>query len=244
MHRHDLDLMAALADGSLEDETQARARIESCEECRREYESQKAVLAALAAAPPVAMTEQEKAALHRDLWTELRTGGEMAAKTSTPWWYRFSYAAAGLFVVVGLVAVVAQLGGSDQAITEGAAVQETFSEIGSTLEGAGADQIEPAESGESALDADDGQAAAPLAAPELLEELESLRFSASRSADFQADLYEECLTRAELEDHKVVDEIEFGGSVYLVAVPENEPEDSELVSYVEAGTCKVVGAEE
>ena len=120
MHRHDLDTIAALADGSLKDETSARALVESCAECRAEYESHTVVIAALAAVEPATMTDLEKAALHRELWTDLRAEAAPAVKTP-PWWYRWSYAAAGVFVVVGLVGVVSQLGGvstSDSAAPE------------------------------------------------------------------------------------------------------------------------------
>ncbi|HSK07280.1 MAG TPA: hypothetical protein VK990_07145, partial [Acidimicrobiia bacterium] len=69
MHEHDLDLIAALADGSLPDEAEARALVEVCDVCRSEYGTQLEVLAWVASTPRVEMTELERAALHRDLWT-------------------------------------------------------------------------------------------------------------------------------------------------------------------------------
>ncbi|MGH8947751.1 MAG: hypothetical protein ACRDXF_02740, partial [Acidimicrobiia bacterium] len=104
MHEHPLDLIAALADGSLSDETEARALIETCPECRDEYHVQTEVIGWLAAAPAAAMTDLEKAALHRDLWTELPN--EPSKSATTPWWQRLSYVAAGLLVTIGLVSVL------------------------------------------------------------------------------------------------------------------------------------------
>ncbi len=137
MHDHDLDLIAALAEGSLHDETAARALVENCPECREEYAGQRAAIEFLASAPEVSMTELERAGLHRDLWTELRSAP--ATTKQVPWWYRWSYVAAGLFVVVGLAGVLSgQLGQGDQ----GAAL-ETFSEIGSALDTA--EDVPPAQ---------------------------------------------------------------------------------------------------
>ncbi|MGA7282140.1 MAG: hypothetical protein WBZ40_10200, partial [Acidimicrobiia bacterium] len=104
MHKHDPDLIAGFADGSNDNEIQARALIESCGECRAEYENQVRVIAMLRQVPPVAMTDLEKAAMQRDLWTELRSQPLAAATTGSPWWYRWSYAAAGLVIVVGIAA--------------------------------------------------------------------------------------------------------------------------------------------
>ena len=104
MHDHPLDLIAALADGSLSDEAEARALVESCPECREEYRTQTEVIGWLAATPAAEMTDLEKAALHRDLWTELRN--QPGKSPATPWWQRLAYVAAGLFVTVGLVSVL------------------------------------------------------------------------------------------------------------------------------------------
>ena len=52
MHSHDLDLIAAFADGSLQDTGEAQSLIESCAHCRAEYDAQRSALAALGALPP------------------------------------------------------------------------------------------------------------------------------------------------------------------------------------------------
>ena len=73
-------------------------------ECRDEYRAQTEVIGWLAATPAAEMTDLEKAALHRDLWTELRN--QPAKRPATPWWQRLAYVAAGLLVTVGLVSVL------------------------------------------------------------------------------------------------------------------------------------------
>lgn len=128
MHDHELALIADLVEGRLEDETEARALIASSPELQHEYEVQTRIFETLSGATPVTMTEAERAALHRDVWTVWRA--ETAPSTGrAPWYYRWVSMAAGLFVVVGLVAVLSQ------ANQEGAT--ETFSEVGSSLSGDG-----------------------------------------------------------------------------------------------------------
>src|ERR687892_348665 len=102
MRDQDLELIAALVEGRLDDETEARALIASSAEAREEYEAQKRAYESLAAMGTAHLTETERATLHRDLWTELR-GGDTPERTKTPWYVRWSPVAAGLFVVVGIV---------------------------------------------------------------------------------------------------------------------------------------------
>jgi hypothetical protein len=248
MHDHDLDLIASLADGSLDDPTEARALIETCPECRGEYESQLSVIAALATVDPVTMSDFEKAALHRDLWTELRN---QPAKTSaTPWWYRFSYAAAGLFVLVGLVAVANQLGSGDSGGTE------RFSEVSSGLDAgsdgqtasplAGEDSAEStiAEStGSTMAAADSGYGNIPdfktLADEARLQQLPpSVRATESTSEDL------DCVNAAGLENQEVVGTVE-ADRRYLIAVANDDDLDADTaVNFVDAATCEVAHVEE
>jgi hypothetical protein len=259
MHDHDLDLIASLADGSLEEEAEARALVESCEVCRHEYDAQVSVLGALSALEPARMTDLEKAGLHRDLWTELR--GEAAkTKRAIPWWYRLSYAAAGLFVMVGLVAVLGQ------GLFRSGDSAETFSEVSSGLDGgASAESVTPLYSPQS----DEGGEAAPTttagATATTLDTAPSPNTSLtveSAAADFetladqarQGELPDtdralitertDCLDAAGLENY------EFQGTVaqeriYLVAVPAGVDLDSNTpVTFVDADTCEVVHVEE
>lgn len=126
MRDHDLELIAALAEGRLEDEAEARALIASNEEARAEYEAQKLALDALSGPSPVSMTETERASLRRDTWSELRSGvGTSSQRSTSPWYYRWVPVAAGMFVLVGLVAVLSQ-GGLDGIVSaDQAATSET-----------------------------------------------------------------------------------------------------------------------
>jgi hypothetical protein len=76
--------------------------------------------------PDAALSDTERAALRRDLWTELRAPVGATAP-STPWYYRWVPVAAGLFVIVGLVAVINQ-DGSDTVTREFAAVTTAAAE--------------------------------------------------------------------------------------------------------------------
>lgn len=67
MHEHDLDLVAAYAEGSASsaDATRCTEWIENCSECATEFEFQTIALEAIAAAAPFAMTDLERAKVHR-----------------------------------------------------------------------------------------------------------------------------------------------------------------------------------
>lgn len=114
MRDHEIELIAALVEGRLEDETEARALIASSPEYQEEYEAQKRAHEVLRWAGTAAMTESERASLHRDVWTELQAGPGQD-RPATPWYYRWAPVAAGLLVVVGLVAVLSQASGGEDA---------------------------------------------------------------------------------------------------------------------------------
>ncbi|HLF42501.1 MAG TPA: hypothetical protein VJA46_03115 [Acidimicrobiia bacterium] len=244
MHDHDLDLIAALADGTLDDQTEARARVESCEVCRVEFEAQVSILAALATIEPVRMTELEKAALHRDLWTELRSEPANQASTS-PWWYRLSYAAAGLFVVVGLVAVANQMGGSEDT---GGQV-ETFTQASGRLDAGSEEDAEApmyeygAQSTETTTPAGDASAETTPDFETLATQARLREFPAADSAlptEDQAD----CLDAAGLVDQELVGTVD-RERTYLIAVPAGVDLDADTpVSFVDADTCEVVHVED
>ena len=124
MRDHDLELIAALVEGRLEDEAEARALIASSAEAREEFEVQKLAYESLRSTGSASLTAEERAALHRDVWTELRARAPVERRV--PWYYRWAAVAAGLFVVIGLVSV---LSGQD--------VATTFDEIAGDLSGDG-----------------------------------------------------------------------------------------------------------
>ncbi len=242
MHKHDLNLIAALADGSLEDETRALSRVGSCSDCRVEYEAQKSVLGALAVVEPAAMTEHEKAALHRDLWTELRTGAPVA-QTTAPWWYRWSYAAAGLFVIIGLAAVVSQMtGGGDTS----AQFEETAGEIPQAEDPPASDDgasPDTASAPDTVAEATDsaalGSTAESVDFALLAEALNETGQSTRTLRTFDQSVYSDCLAEAGLADHTVIEtySLEAGDFIAVVA---NDAVDLEEIFFIDLATCGVV----
>lgn len=150
MRDRELELIAALVEGRLEDEAEARALVASGPEFRAEYEAQKTAYEALSGVGSAALTETERAGLRRDLWTELRSGEAAAAPRKTPWYYRWVPALAGMFVVVGLVAVIGNQGGDDSA-TEGVA------QLSAETTAADSSDVTDAGGGEFAGDVDSGE---------------------------------------------------------------------------------------
>ncbi|MDH3190390.1 MAG: hypothetical protein OEM39_07110, partial [Acidimicrobiia bacterium] len=110
MHRHNLDLIAEYAEGSSHDDAAARALVASCDVCAAEFEAQRSAIAAMESLGPLTLSEHEKARLHRDTWTALRTTPIDArpARRSWPAWAAGA-AAAALLVTVGLSGVLGQL---------------------------------------------------------------------------------------------------------------------------------------
>lgn len=128
MRDHELELIAALVERRLEDEAEARALIASSPEHAAEYAAQTLAYQTLQDVGIASMSDAERAALHRDVWTALRS--QPAAKAKSPWWYRWTPVAAGLLVIAGSAAVLSQnLGGED--------VAATFTEVGSALDSGG-----------------------------------------------------------------------------------------------------------
>ena len=119
MHEHDLDLVAAYADGSLTGDTSEVVRlISSCEVCRAEFEGQRRVIELLAAARPPELDPEERRAIRDRVWArlqaELRTVPTVpAARRRVPWWLRLAPVAAGILVVVVGVGVLLQSGGGE-----------------------------------------------------------------------------------------------------------------------------------
>jgi hypothetical protein len=238
MHEHDLDLIAALAEGSLGDESVARALVDECEVCRAEYRSQTEVLAWVASAPRVEMTDLEKAALHRDLWTELTRAPARAA--ATPWWQRWSYVAAGLFVAVGLVAVLnGEFGGGDGAAPT---LAETAADLDDSTAG---EEMAPfaedngADEGLGGATTTAAAEALPLPFPELAEQARAARRTDTGAITLSEDeTTEECLTILGLDDRIVVDQIE-DGKTYLVLMAEDGDADRS-VTFVALDDCEIV----
>ncbi|MEE8406157.1 MAG: hypothetical protein V3S32_03300 [Acidimicrobiia bacterium] len=263
MRKHEIELITALAEGALEDETEARALVASSEKARSEYEAQRIALDALATVPPATLTDGEKATLHRDVWTEL-SASPSGPQKATPWYFRWSYAAAGLFLVVGLFAILNTGGFSDDdaATEELAASRDAGETADTTVATGGADQAAgaPTVAEDSAADVEAGTAD-PI--------VEFFREQASRVRSGQlypalafpekdqssvATENSACLTSAGLDEYEALGEITFDEALsyglnpeapYLVAVPAGSPiDESTPVAFVDLLTCDRIHIDE
>ena len=244
MHRHDLDVIAALAAGTLEDEASARALIAACDECRIEYETQQQILAALAETAPATMTEAERAGLHRDLWTALRP--QQAPRTSKAWWYRVSYAAASLLVVIGVASVISQTGVQEATETFTALPADEQVDVENEI---AAPSAAPAPTSAAAADSPTYAAAAPQDGLDFAAMAESVRSDTDALSDYSSERWmiadsagtSECVDQAEFEGQRIVAIIEN----YILAVPAGtELGPDTPITFVDIDTCSVVHVEE
>jgi len=263
MRDNELELIAALAEGSLEDETLARALIESSEEHRTAYEAQKLAIDALRGADTVLMDDTERAMLRGDLWAALRAG-QPAQGTASPWYYRWTPVAAGLLVVVGLIAVINR-GGEDDA-TRGfleAAAETTTTAAGDTaMDGAAGGEAGPETAGDQDQAPSGRDSAAPYDLAYLVDTAQRLRdgdFAASQLESFdessQADM-QSCVDDA-LEGYQVLGVIDepalAGGNTdtvpedaapLIAAVPEGAKLSTAPVAFVALSSCELVYLDE
>jgi hypothetical protein len=121
MHEHDFDLIASIAEGELgpDEQAAAEALLVACPACRADLQLQRQALAFLQAAPPVLMTDIERAALHKSVAENLPPARRPSStKTNAPWFQRLMpamAAAAALIVVVGVGSVLVTGSGDDMA---------------------------------------------------------------------------------------------------------------------------------
>ncbi len=263
MREHELELIAALVEGRLEDETEARALIDSSPELAEEYEAQKLAYEAMRGAGTASLRETERAALHRDLWTELRSGSTLSA-SKTPWYYRWVPVAAGLLVVVGLVSVLGQ-GGEDSGEETVNLAADSAETTMAADDGAAGGDAAPGDGQESETTGDDdGSPEAAADADTLSEETlnvyqreaELLRQGVYgerlRSYDSTDMTIETCVEESGLDGHRILATL---SPPLEDATPENErrlavayPEDAQLeaapISFVDLDTCEVVYTDE
>lgn len=243
MRKRDIELISALVEGRLDDESEARALVESSRAHREEYEAQKLAYDALTSIPNVTLTESEQAVLRRDVWSQLQSQPR-ATKAKAPWALRWSFAAAGLFVVVGLFLAVdlTQSSSNDSG--------EVFFEISSSLDD-GEDgatrgaETEAAETTSAASTEEDleGAAALDMAMPpvEVFAELAAQARSGELSSE-QTRTKEQrssCLETAGLGDHQVIGEV-LEDELYLLAIPDGEVLGPDTpITFVQADLCLV-----
>lgn len=112
-HEHDLELIAAIAEGALApgDLTAAEDAVASCEDCSTDLQLQREALFALQGAPPVAMSDLERATLHRNVAQNLGPAEHRSDNLQkVPWFQRLMpamAAAAALLIVVGIGSILA-----------------------------------------------------------------------------------------------------------------------------------------
>lgn len=245
MNRQELELIAALAEGSLDNETEARHLVASSPEFQAEYEAQRTAIESLRQVPEARLTEHERSALRRDVWTELRaqTAGR---KLATPWYYRWSTVAAGLVLIVGLVAVLNQ-SDSTVALSQPDDLAEFAAETGPAATTSLA--AEEAMDGASApLASDDLKAGAEEDSSVLADIASRLRSSSTYAAGLlaiedqaeMADL-ESCVIAAGLEGHEILGLTEIPQSIdFILIVSPNLVTADTPISFIDIGTCKVL----
>lgn len=256
MREHELELIAALVEGRLEDESEARALIESSPELREEYEAQKLAYEAMRNAGTASLRETERAALHRDIWTELRSESTQSA-SKTPWYYRWVPVAAGLLVVVGLVSVLGP-GGDDsgeEAVNLAADAAETTTTAADS--GAAGGDAAPSDGDdtaqtESTSEAEGDRATSPEEADYFTMQAQRVRaeeFSDSQLETFdnedQTAEHADCLTRIGLDEHRIVATTSsLDGETLLVTVPQERDLTDAPVGFVAPEVCELVYLDE
>lgn len=224
MSRRERELVIALAEGLLEDETEARALIASSPRLLKIYQEQSAALTALSALPPIAMTESEKVDLRRDLWTAY-TSQPQPTPTRRRGQLAWGYAAVFMMATVGLFAVLnglptesestagLGLGDAESASTSTIAAQSDLRLFANVLELAKAENLEY-----------------------------DLR---AEDAGRQLEIWNECVEKAGLTQFAVIGTVEEEGLRMAIAneIPTEEPPPSALEQHlvlVDLDTCRVV----
>lgn len=241
MAKREVELIVALAEGRLEDESEARALIEASPRLRAVYQAQLQAVEAAAVLPAAHLTDTERTALRRDVWSSLRLDPEPQAATRGWAFPRLGYAAGAALLVVGVVALASQLGhGGDTGAGTFASDRLTDSGVASQT---------------TSLPTTDQAPAAPLAAGEagdlFREYAETARFGGpGGSPEAETDratreMLENCLVKAGLDEHVVFDVIGDGGRRYLVAVPEDGGVGPDTpISFLDEETCQIVHLDE
>ena len=136
MHDHDLDLVAAFAEGSASsaDADRAREWISSCRVCSQEFDYQQLALAELGDIEPVVLSDIERALLHRRVretiaTDELRAVPQAVSAAKAGMWMKVlaGSAAAVLVLVVAFGVIIPSFTGTDGAADVAAETADTTS---------------------------------------------------------------------------------------------------------------------
>lgn len=186
-HDHDLEIVAALAEGRSTEPDRAHELVRTCPVCAQAYRDHRTVLEAIARDPVPQLDERERLGLRSSVWGDLDLDSAPAPPTTrparSPWWYRLAPVAAALVVVVG-IAVVLPRGGDDSAEVAGT---DAFDTAASDLQTESDDGEAATGDGDEAL-ADDGadREAAEEAAPATTEAMTETTRAAEESGDVGA----------------------------------------------------------
>lgn len=257
MRDHEIELISALVEGRLEDESEARALIASSVELQTEYEAQKRAREALAAAGPARLEENEKAVLHRDLWTALRQPPKPAR---APWYFRWVPITAGLFIIVAGIAVIGGQQESANLETAGAALTSAPTTSASSAETM-MDQATATTSAAAAAGDALGARAQEFETSTLGAVAQRLRDDATLEAladDGSKTTLEDCLADAGLSGYSVVrsvdpafiaettgsDIADVGTDVLIAAIPEGSDLKTAPITFVDSQACQVIQTED
>jgi hypothetical protein len=259
MHEHDFDLIATFADGTASptEAVAAERAVTDCAECAAEHVMQLEALQFLRSAPPVSMTDVERATLHRAL--------RPAVPSPRVGWFsryapRIAAVAAG-FAVVGLASVTMLDRGIDNEATDTAALPAVGDSVQERAQDGEAEAPvfdAPAEEGQGLAESvgDDSDFAAG-AADESAAEAPSMALRSITEPDlkhFQADLTPEEVidfealaeeTAAQCSEHlpsqlhpEVAAEVLFEGTPAIVLVYTTG--DETVTAVLEAINCEVL----
>lgn len=254
MRDHEIELISALVEGRLEDETEARALLDSSPGLQAEYEAQSLAYEALTSAGPAKLGEDEKTALHRDVWTALRSE-QTSSPSRAPWLFRWvPVVGVGIFVVgIGTLTLLNQgTSGDTAALFDGETDVTTIAST-NTTEAAMAE----ANDGDEATDLT--LAGATAEAPAIESFSAAARALRHPDADTTEELATEnaakskqdaCLETAGLAGSKIVFSVdqavfidsstgeELEGS-FIAAIPAGADLETAPISFVDLDTCEI-----
>ncbi|MCI0543938.1 MAG: hypothetical protein L0Z49_05765 [Actinobacteria bacterium] len=220
MRKRHIDLITALVEGLLEDDTEARALIDASPTLRAEYEAQVRARGALLEMEEASMRADERTALHRELWTALRA--EVSPSPPPRAGLGWAYAAVGAVLLVGALSLI----GDGLTRTAGT---ESGGELAPIAEDAA------------------GAPATTMAAATVTEDTERLALIAMQARDgdlayaaAEDELGSECLDQAGVSHLEPLGEISDEGERYALMVPDADAVGPDTpVVFVDLATCEV-----